>query len=120
MMPRTPTPRCAVITLIAFCCCALIACAQGEIDSNPDAGADPTVDASTDATAPDVPPPDAEPPPLTPLTTTLAPSAGGATLDTANHRVRLLVGPRGGARSFQTANHRISLGAGTTQHVQTR
>lgn len=120
MMPRTPTPQFAIILALALCCCALIACAQGEIDSNPDAGADPTVDASTDATDPDVSPPDADPQTPDPLTPTLATSAGGAILETANHRVRLLVGPRGGARSFQTNNHRISLGAGTAQHVQTR
>lgn len=113
---------------IAICLTAgaLSGCAGGEIEEVP--GGDATDDARTmgDAgvdgetrtdggdTDEDTVSPPSDPVPA------VAPSGGGATLETSNHRIRLIVAPRGGAQTLETSNHRIRLGAGQVQHGQER
>ncbi|MGM0558123.1 MAG: hypothetical protein ACQEVA_17195 [Myxococcota bacterium] len=115
-----------LLAVACFSTTALPGCASGEIDGTPDsnnsADTDVMADAGTDGDSQSdggdteedtfVPPP--EP------VQTLAPSGGGATLDTTNHSFRLIVAPRGGARTLETSNHRIRLGAGAAQHGQER
>jgi hypothetical protein len=120
--------RCLLGLLAAACfsTTALTSCAGGEVDAPPesDASGDTTVmaDAGNDGEIQNdggdtdddtfVPPPEPVP--------TLAPGGGGATVETSNHKIRLIVAPRGGAKTLETSNHRIHLGAGRAQHGQER
>lgn len=79
----------------------------GGVDAGTDTGGDP----DTDGIDPDT----GSPPVATP---TAAPGAGGATVETSGHQIRLIIGPRGGSQTVETAGHRIQMGAGHVQHSQ--
>jgi hypothetical protein len=95
---------------------------QTEADGGvePDAGGDEDTGADEDTggdpdTGGDEDTGDPEPVSMVP---SLAPSAGGAAVETPNHKIRLIVAPRGGAETVETSSHRIRMGAGNLQHGQ--
>lgn len=116
----------ALLAVLCFGTIALSGCASGEVSDPPggDASddtetmADAGTDGDTEADGGDTEEDTVEPPPEP--VPTLAPSGGGAIVETPNHRIRLIVAPRGGAKTLETPNHRIHLGAGKAQHGQER
>jgi hypothetical protein len=116
----------ALMATVCLGATGLTGCASGEVGQTPaeDAsndtgdGPDAGTDGQTDPDGGDTEEDTVEPPPEP--VPTLAPSGGGATVETNNHRIRLIVAPRGGAQTLETTNHRIRLGAGQAQHGQER
>ncbi|MFW5967068.1 MAG: hypothetical protein ACOCV2_06095 [Persicimonas sp.] len=86
-------------------------CARGEVpereQSSSDAGGEPDAGYAPDGGT--------EP---KPKTQTLAPSGGGAQVETSEHKIRLIVAPQGGFETVETNDHRIRMGAGAAQHAQ--
>lgn len=120
----------ALLVAVCFGTTALSGCASGEVGTSPepdasddsgsmaDAGSDGQAETDGGDAENDTEDDTVEPPPEP--VPTLAPSAGGATVETPNHRIRLIVAPRGGAKTLETPNHRFRLGAGQAQHGQER
>lgn len=111
---------------LLFCLCSVaVGCAVGESDEAPTAstedtgsGTEPDAGPQGDPDVTDHGPDVEEEPPPAVFTPTIAPSGGGATLETSNHQIRLLVGPRGSAETLETPGYRIRMGAGNVQHAQ--
>ncbi len=63
---------------------------------------------------------DMGPPPVEPkpLQQTLSPTGGGDTIETGQHRMRLLIAPPTPVGTVETPKHKIKLGAGAAQHGQ--
>ncbi len=141
LQPKRPTrtylplssqtvPRLVAVALVALMIGAagLTGCAQGDApaddsnsvtepdaDDQPDADHQPDADDQPDADVDDQPDTDGPPPPQTSI---VAPSSGGARLETPKHQIRLIVGPRGSGAALDTPDHRIRMGAGSVQHGQ--